>query len=64
VAALAATAFVTIVGVLIDTWVASRVMELFWPLLGASLAAAAVSATAGAYTRAVAVPSATTTANA
>jgi len=42
VASLAATVFVALVGVLIDTWVASRVMELFWPLIGLSLAAVAL----------------------
>ena len=42
VAALAATVFISLVGVLIDTWVASRVMELFWPLIGLSLAAVAL----------------------
>lgn len=44
VAALAATVFIALVGVLIDTWVASRVMELFWPLIGLSLAAVALQA--------------------
>jgi O-antigen ligase len=34
------TLFVTLVGVLIDSWVASRVMELYWPLTGAALAGA------------------------
>jgi F0F1-type ATP synthase assembly protein I len=42
VAALAATVFISLVGVLIDTWVASRVMELVWPLIGLSLAAVAL----------------------
>ena len=41
-ASIAATVFVALVSVLIDTWVASRVMELFWPLVGVSLAAVAV----------------------
>jgi O-antigen ligase len=35
---LAATAFLGIVGILIDTWVASRVMEIYWPLVGTALA--------------------------
>jgi O-antigen ligase len=39
---LAGTAFVAVVGILIDTWVASRVMELYWPLLGVTLGIAAV----------------------
>ena len=43
VAAIAATVFVALVSVLIDTWVASRVMELFWPLLGTSLGAVALA---------------------
>ena len=34
----AATVFVALVSILIDTWVASRVMELYWPLLGTALA--------------------------
>ena len=42
VVALSVTAFVALVGVLIDTWVASRVMDLYWPLIGAALAAVAV----------------------
>jgi hypothetical protein len=33
-----ATLFVALVSVLIDTWVASRVMQLYWPLVGAALA--------------------------
>ena len=36
---LAGTLFVALVGVLIDTWVASRVMQLYWPAVGATLAA-------------------------
>lgn len=39
---LAATVFVALVGTVIDVWVASRVMELYWPMLGASLAAASL----------------------
>jgi peptidoglycan/LPS O-acetylase OafA/YrhL len=35
---IAATVFVALVGILIDTWVASRVMQLYWPLAGALLA--------------------------
>jgi hypothetical protein len=35
--------FLAIVGLLIDSWVASRVMELFWPLAGALLAMSAAS---------------------
>lgn len=35
----AATLFVAVVGLLIDTWVASRPMETFWPLVGIALAA-------------------------
>ena len=37
-AALVGTLFVAAVGVLIDTWVASRPMQLYWPLVGAALA--------------------------
>lgn len=37
-AALTSTLFVGIVGILIDTWVASRPMQLYWPLVGATLA--------------------------
>ncbi len=36
---ISATAFVALVGVLIDTWVASRVMQLYWPAVGATIAA-------------------------
>jgi O-antigen ligase len=43
VAMLMATLFLAAVGVLIDTWVASRVMELYWPLLGTSLALASLA---------------------
>ncbi len=39
----AAMLFLAIVGLLIDSWVASRVMELFWPLAGALLAMSAAS---------------------
>lgn len=39
---LAGTLFVAGVGILIDTWVASRVMEMYWPLLGVTLGIAAV----------------------
>lgn len=35
-----ATIFTALVGVLIDTWVASRVMQLYWPLAGALLSGA------------------------
>jgi hypothetical protein len=42
VVAVSATAFVGLVGVLIDSWVASRVMDLYWPLIGIALAAVAV----------------------
>jgi hypothetical protein len=42
---LASTAFVALVGILIDSWVASRVMELYWPLVGISLGAATYAAT-------------------
>ena len=35
----ASTVFVALVSILIDTWVASRVMELYWPLLGTTLGA-------------------------
>jgi hypothetical protein len=35
---IAATLFIALVGVLIDTWVASRVMQLYWPAVGAVLA--------------------------
>ena len=41
IAAIAMTAFVALVGVLIDTWVSSRLMELYWPLLGVALGAVA-----------------------
>lgn len=43
---LAGTVFVALVGILIDTWVASRVMELYWPLLGVTLGIAAVETSA------------------
>ena len=33
------TIFIGLVGVLIDSWVASRVMQLYWPAVGATLAA-------------------------
>jgi hypothetical protein len=33
----AGTFFISLVGVLIDSWVASRVMQLYWPLVGATL---------------------------
>ena len=36
---MAGTLFVGLVGVLIDTWVASRVMQLYWPAVGTILAA-------------------------
>ena len=42
----AATVFVALVSVLIDTWVASRVMELYWPLLGTALAVGALQGVA------------------
>jgi cytochrome c peroxidase len=38
----ASTVFLGAVAILIDVWVASRVMELYWPLVGAALAAAAL----------------------
>jgi hypothetical protein len=37
----AGTFFISLVGVLIDSWVASRVMQLYWPLVGATLGAIA-----------------------
>jgi O-Antigen ligase len=37
-AAFLGTLFVAAVGVLIDTWVSSRPMQLYWPLVGAALA--------------------------
>ncbi len=37
------TAFTAAVGVLIDTWVASRPMQLYWPLLGAVLATTTIA---------------------
>jgi hypothetical protein len=37
----AGTFFISLVGVLIDSWVASRVMQLYWPLVGATLGAVA-----------------------
>ena len=43
VAMVASTVFVALVSVLIDTWVASRVMELYWPLIGTALAAGVVT---------------------
>lgn len=43
---LAATLFCAVVSILIDTWVASRVMELYWPLLGATLGTAAAQPSA------------------
>ena len=46
VAMVASTVFVALVSVLIDTWVASRVMELYWPLIGTALAAGAVTVVA------------------
>jgi hypothetical protein len=38
---LAATLFIALVGVLIDSWVASRVMQLYWPAIGATIASLA-----------------------
>lgn len=35
------TIFIALVGILIDSWVASRVMQLYWPAVGATLAAVA-----------------------
>jgi hypothetical protein len=35
---LSGTVFVALVGILIDSWVASRVMQLYWPAVGATLA--------------------------
>ena len=53
----ASTAFVALVSILIDTWVASRVMELYWPLMGTALGAAArVTAVERAPAEAVALP--------
>ena len=43
---LAGTLFIALVGVLIDTWVASRVMQLYWPAVGATIAAVAVQRSA------------------
>ena len=37
----AGTFFVAAVGILIDTWVASRPMQLYWPAVGATIAALA-----------------------
>jgi O-antigen ligase len=48
----AATVFVAVVGLLIDTWVASRPMETFWPLVGIALAAAVPVSQAGRGQRA------------
>jgi putative inorganic carbon (HCO3(-)) transporter len=54
IAMLLSTIFVAAVSVLIDTWIASRVMELYWPLLGATLAASwSVVARAPAQARSV-----------
>lgn len=44
-AAIVATVFVSVVGLLIDTWVASRPMQLYWPVVGAVLGAAAAART-------------------
>ena len=53
----ASTAFVAMVSILIDTWAASRVMELYWPLMGTALGAAArVTALDRAPAEAVALP--------
>ncbi len=46
VSMVASTVFVALVSILIDTWIASRVMELYWPLIGTALAAGAVVAVA------------------
>jgi O-antigen ligase len=45
-AMVASTVFVALVSVLIDTWVASRVIELYWPLVGTALAAGTVAVVA------------------
>ena len=62
VASIAATVFVALVSVLIDTWVASRVMELFWPLIGLSLAAVALQTESSEAPSPVAMSPAATTA--
>ena len=62
VAALTATVFIALVGVLIDAWVASRVMELFWPLIGLSLAAVALQTESSAAPSPVAMSPAATAA--
>jgi hypothetical protein len=46
---LAGTLFIALVGVLIDSWVASRVMQLYWPLVGATLAALLSSSVVSAH---------------